>query len=294
MRRLTAALHTMPEQVLAGAGHDCAVLQAPPGGYPLFKTDAMVEGVHFTWEMGPELVGRKALCRVLSDFAAAGGRPWAALVTVGASGSLPMHLLEAAYSGLNAAARQFQCSIAGGELTSTTGPCWFSVSAVGYVSSDQYLLRSGGQPGDVLHVTGRLGGSLASGRHLTFTPRLAQGTWLAERHVVSAMMDLSDGLGTDLPRLAHASGVGFQLDLDALPVHPGISTQQALGDGEDYELLFAVPAALTVELERDWPAAFPDVLLTRIGKLTELPAGAHNQALPTHEHPGYTHFQQPG
>src|SRR5690606_13447580 len=129
-----------------------------------------------------------------------------------------------------------------GELTSTAGPAWFSIAALGQVSTAQAGTRSGGQPGDVLYVTGRLGGSFHSGRHLSFEPRLEEGRWLTENFPVTAMMDLSDGLGADLPRLAAASGVGYHLDHEALPLHADCSVENALHDGEDYELLLALPA----------------------------------------------------
>ncbi|MFV1996290.1 MAG: thiamine-monophosphate kinase, partial [Verrucomicrobiales bacterium] len=127
--------------------------------------------------------------------------------------------------------------------------------------------RSGGKPGDVLLVTGRLGGALRSGRHLRFDPRLEQGRWLTGAVPVHAMMDLSDGLARDLPRLARASGVGFELDAGAVPRHRGCSLAQALGEGEDYELLLAVAARSAGKLEALWRRRFPRLALTRIGRL---------------------------
>lgn len=292
VRRLTATLHLDPRQVSLGAGDDCAILPGPadPGATSLlFKTDALVEGVHFHWEMGAELVGRKAVCRVLSDFAAMGGQPQALLVTVGAPGNLRFALLEAAYAGINGAGREFGCSVAGGELTSTSGPSWFSIAAVGQAPSHAVARRSGGRAGDLLFVTGALGGSFESGRHLNFTPRLAEGHWLVEHFPIEAMMDLSDGLGADLPRLAAASHCGYELHEDALPLHEGCSISQALNDGEDYELLFAIGAEHANLLEASWAARFPGVLLTRIGQLT--PPGVSPDAA-GHEPGGYHHFRR--
>ena len=128
-------------------------------------------------------------------------------------------------------------------------------------------MRSGGKPGHLVYVTGYLGGSFASGKHLDFMPRLPEAQWLVDRFPVSAMMDLSDGLGRDLPRLAAASGTGYSVDTDRLPLTPGCSAAQALGDGEDYELLFTVEANYREALEASWRERWPDLELTRIGTL---------------------------
>ena len=141
-----------------------------------------------------------------------------------------------------------------------------SVSLCGSVERGRCILRSGGKPGDALFVTGRLGGSIR-GKHLRFEPRLAEGRWLASNFKPRAMMDLSDGLAADLPRLAEASGCGFSIDPDAIPRSRGCTTAEALSDGEDYELLFALPRNRATALGRDWPGAFPKLDLTRIGSL---------------------------
>jgi thiamine-monophosphate kinase len=142
-----------------------------------------------------------------------------------------------------------------------------SVAGTGWARRRQLVLRSGGRAGDVLLVTGKLGGSLG-GSHLNFTPRLEEADWLASRFPVHAMMDLSDGLGRDLPRLADASSCGFLLDRDALPRNPGVSVEAAVGDGEDYELLFAVSPRVATRVEAEWASRFPQLRLTRIGTLT--------------------------
>jgi thiamine-monophosphate kinase len=142
-----------------------------------------------------------------------------------------------------------------------------SVMLTGHIDAKHLLTRSGGNPGDQLFVTGRLGGSLA-GHHLNFIPRLQEGRWLAKNIRPSAMMDISDGLGTDLPRLAHSSGCGFEINLNALPCRRGTDIQAALSDGEDYELLLAVPPSKASLLQKKWPAVFPRTHLTKIGALT--------------------------
>jgi thiamine-monophosphate kinase len=185
----------------------------------------------------------------------------------------PVKWVEDLYRGLRRCAKACGCSIAGGETTALPdgAPTVVSVSAVGVVERRHLVLRSGGNPGDVLAVTGRLGGSLASGRHMKFTPRLVEGAWLAAASArrPRAMMDLSDGLAKDLPRLARACGCGFEIDPEALPRHRGCSVQQALGDGEDYELLLAMAPEKWKRLAADWEKRFPRLPLTIIGKLTE-------------------------
>jgi thiamine-monophosphate kinase len=150
--------------------------------------------------------------------------------------------VEQLYRAMNKCAVLFGGAIVGGETSSLPvgAPPVISVAATGEARLSRLALRSGGRAGDALFVTGRLGGSLR-GRHLTFTPRLAEARWLCSGHRVHAMMDLSDGLAMDLPRLAAASGCGFLLEREAVPRSRGATIDQAIGDGEDYELLLALP-----------------------------------------------------
>lgn len=248
--------------VRVGAGDDCAVI-AQPGGEEdlLFKTDAVIEGVHYRPEEDPFAVGAKALKRVVSDVAAMGGKPTHALVTVACSAEVQVDYMRTFYRGLVGAARGFGVAVVGGDTAGLPerSANVFTVSLIGTVPSGKAVLRSGASIGDALYVTGKLGGSLSSGRHLSFEPRIEAGSWLRTQRV-SAMMDLSDGLGTDLPRMAGASGCGFVIDHDLLPLHPGSSVEDAIGNGEDYELLVASPH----ELPGSCPNGLP---LTRIGKL---------------------------
>ncbi|MEI8233686.1 MAG: thiamine-phosphate kinase [Verrucomicrobiota bacterium] len=262
-----------------GPGDDCAVVGGPRDAlWTLLKTDAVVEGVHFTPDADFARVGWKALARAVSDIAAMGGLPEHALVTVAFPPTLEVAKADALYAGLRRCARKFGISLAGGETTRSPGPVFVSVALSGRVERARCVLRSGGKPGDVLFVTGRLGGSLA-GRHLDFTPRLREARWLAEHFRPHAMMDLSDGLGADLPRLARASGCGFALR-GPLPCAPGCSEAEALGDGEDFELLFASPPRQAARIERAWP--FRRLPLTRVGVLT---ANRHSTTLH-----GFDHF----
>jgi thiamine-monophosphate kinase len=229
-------------------------------------------------------VGWKALCRTISDIAACGGKPDAALVTIAVPPDLDATYVEAIYRGLRRAARRFEVSIVGGETAKSPGGLFLSIALTGWVKRARLVLRSGGRARDVVFVTGRLGGSFESGRHLNFTPRVEEGRWLARNFKLHAMMDLSDGLGTDLPRLAKASGKGYEIDLDAIPGHRGCSAAQAVSEGEDYELLFAIAARDAATLQGAWRAKFPRLPLTRIGTL--LADRTRRTPLPA----GYTHF----
>ena len=262
-------------EVVAGAGDDCAVVRPlPRGRLLLLKTDAIVEGVHFEPSSPARWVGRKALARVLSDLASMGGTPGQALVTVVLPPGTPVRWIEEVYAGLHELARLHQVSVVGGETTRGAQRL-LSVTMTGWVPEAAWVPRGGGKAGDLLMVTGRLGGSL-QGKHFHFEPRLAEGRWLARRKAVHAMMDLSDGLAKDLPRLAKAAGLGFQVDWEALPATDGCSKEQAWGDGEDYELLMAVHPASAGRLQCAWRAAFPLLPLSVIGRLTQ--AGASVEA----------------
>jgi thiamine-monophosphate kinase len=261
--RLTHGL-PLNASLLVGPGDDCAVVgRRSDKVWTLLKTDCVIEGVHFTSDTDFALVGWKALARNVSDIAAMGGEPEHALVTVAMPPGLSVAKAEALYKGLRRCARKFGIAIAGGETARSPGPVFVSVALTGRVERTRCVLRSGGRPGDALFVTGCLGGSRA-GKHLDFIPRLREARWLTEHFRLHAMMDLSDGLGADLPRLAKASGCGFELG--AIPCAPGCSQAQALRDGEDFELLFAVAPRQAARLEQAWP--FRKLPLTRVGVLT--------------------------
>jgi thiamine-monophosphate kinase len=301
--RLTPGLPSN-EQVVLGAGDDCAVLDlGNPTELVLFKTDAVVEGVHFTPETEPELIGRKALARGLSDIAAMAGRPVAALITLGLPRDFSSEKVERIYHGLRACATEFGVAIVGGETTTNPGGILISISLIGMVARGKQVLRSGAKVGDALFVTGELGGSLA-GRHLEFEPRLAEARWLAEHFTIHAMMDVSDGLAGDLRHILNASGVGAELLKPAIPVSRAAKLRAregggkpaviaALTDGEDFELLFTVASGDAVKLLDAWKKMFPKLRLSCIGKIVagrdlviRDAHGAHQ--LEAH---GYTHFK---
>ncbi len=267
--RLVATIPSRPE-VVAGPGDDCAVVDTGGGEWQLLKTDSLVEGVHFLPGTDPVLVGRKAMNRALSDIAAMGGRPRHALVGLAIDAARPLAEIEGWYAGLLEAAAAFDCALVGGETVRLPQPgAVLSVSLTGSVAPERCTLRSGASPGDLLAVTGRLGGSFESGRHLAFVPRLREAQWLAQHARPTAMMDLSDGLGSDLPRLAAASGVGYRVKLADLPCHAGVSPEQAASEGEDYELLLAFRPEVFADLLPRWDATFPGLPLTAIGEVVE-------------------------
>lgn len=255
-----------PRQLLVGPGDDCAVVPRDDQWDTLLKTDAVIEAVHFTPDTPPELIGRKALARAISDIAAMGGIPEHALITVLIHPSRPISQLEGIYRGLSELARQFGVSVAGGETSSLPyDGLALNIALTGRVERGKAILRSHARPGDILCVTGLLGGSFGSGRHLTFTPRVKEARAMMKTGFLpTAMMDLSDGLGTDLPRLAAASHCGFECDLDSIPCHEGCSTHQAICDGEDYELLLTLSPENYTHLSR-----LQLLPLFAIGKMTE-------------------------
>jgi thiamine-monophosphate kinase len=276
--RLTKSLPTN-ETVLAGAGDDCAVLDlGVPDKLILFKTDAVVEGFHFTKNTPPENIGRKALARCLSDIAAMAGTPTAALVTIALPENFEPEFVGKIYDGLNALAKKSGVAIVGGETTTNPGGILISIALIGTVAHGKQILRSGAKVGDAIFVTGELGGSLPE-KHLEFEPRLAEARWLAQNFSIHAMIDLSDGLAGDLPHILKASGVGAELLKSAVPVSreaklaarrnpsskPAFAA--ALTDGEDFELLFTIASKDAVKLLDEWKKKIPKLKLSCIGKI---------------------------
>lgn len=265
---LSRFLRRTGADVIAGIGDDCAAVRAPARGrLLLLKTDCVVETRHFSPTHLAAAIGWKAACRAVSDIAACGGEPSSALVTCVLRREQGGRWFSALYRGIEKAGREFGFHVVGGELARTDGPAVISVAMTGEVGRKEFVTRGGGKPGDILFVTGRLGGSLASGWHLRFRPRLAEARWLVRNFRVAAMMDLSDGLAADLPRMAKAGGTGFVIDPASLPRRRGASVHQALCDGEDFELLFAVRPRDAAGLGEAWRRKFPSTPLTRIGSL---------------------------
>lgn len=290
--------------VIVGVGDDCAVLDSgQPGRYLLLKTDAVVQGIHFSSTAEPERIGHKALGRCLSDVAAMGGNPIAALITMALPSHFDAGFIQKIYAGLSRLAEKYGVAIVGGETTTNPGGMLISVCLLGDVDADKCILRSGAKAGDAIFVTGDIGGSLA-GKHLDFEPRVAEAQWLTSHFSIHSMIDLSDGLAGDLRHLLHRSHVGAEILASAIPISRTARLQAkaessaktpllaALSDGEDFELLFTVASRDAVPLLDAWKKQFPKLRLSCVGKITSAPGlklrdktGLHS--LETH---GYVHF----
>jgi thiamine-monophosphate kinase len=284
-----------------GIGDDCALLVPKPGEQIAITTDLSIAGRHFKLEWHPpEVVGYRTLARGLSDLAAMGARPLAAFLSLG----LPCDLtkrkgrrkawIDGFFEGLLALAKEHKTPLAGGDLAEAP-IATADIVLVGAVPRGRALLRSGARAGDLLYVTGALGGAaaglaelgkLAAGSggkagplhlpkqyrellvaHFHPQPRIAQGLWLQRRGLASAAIDLSDGLSTDLTHLWEESGVAAEIDAGAVPVYRGATFEQALHGGEDYELLFAAPVKARI------PREIAGVAVTRIGRLLRRRSG---------------------
>jgi thiamine-monophosphate kinase len=300
--------------VRAGIGDDCAVLEVPRGQQLLVTTDFTLENVHFRrdWH-APEVVGRRCLMRGLSDIAAMGGRPLAAFLSLALPADLAQPWVDRFYRGLLELAREFRVAFAGGDTSQS--PCGIQADIVvtGAVPRGQAILRSSARPGDRIYVTGELGGSAEAvhqllksprkpaqklrpadyPRHFHPTPRLAQGEWLRRRGLASAMIDMSDGLSTDLDHICQESGVGAVIEAAAIPLarvgRPAysVSLERALHGGEDYELLFTSAKKL--------PSRMAGIDVTQIGQITRgkamtlaLDNGRRQKLIPH----GWEHFRK--
>jgi len=238
---------------LKAVGDDCAVLPMTATHDLVLTSDPLIENIHFTAEATPEQIGHKAVCRVLSDFAAMGAEPQYLLVNVVAPPEQKFQTLEKIYAKFEVLWKTYGAEVVGGDLAQ--GPVLeLHVFGVGRVPKGTALLRSGAKPGDQIYVTGSLGSAQKSGKHLTFTPRLEEGMWLRESGFVTSMMDISDGLATDLRHILKASMVGAELFSENVPMVG--SLEEALYDGEDFELLFTSSETF------DYPV---------IGKITDCP-----------------------
>jgi thiamine-monophosphate kinase len=243
LRRQTPA----DPRVLLGPGDDAAAIQLDPTAC-LVTTDMLLEGSCFRLaEAGPQRVGRKAMAVNLSDIAAMAGRPVAAFVSLGLPRAGGRSLAEELYQGMRPLADAFQTSIAGGDTNSWDGPLVISVTLLGQATGRGPVTRGGARPGDWLLVTGALGGSILD-KHLSFTPRVREALELHERADLHAMIDISDGLAADVHHLCTESRCGAVLRAVSIPIAPDAHRlsdgrsplMHALGDGEDFELVFAV------------------------------------------------------
>ena len=293
IRNLTA---TSPD-VVVGIGDDCAVVRLSNDADEdlVLKSDPVIAGRHFLADTPPEHVGHKAIGRVLSDIAAMGARPRWILVNLVAPGETPIPYIDAIYKGLSALAERHGCIVVGGD-TSKGEVFELHVFGCGTLPRGTARLRSGARANDALRVTGRLGGSLPSGAHLTFEPRIREGEWLRER--VNAMIDISDGLASELWHVAEESNARLILDANAVPLSDAAKATKsplshALADGEDFELLFSVPPEAEATFDTDWQAAFPNLPCTRIGHVetAQTPEVRFSNGTPVPRR-GFDHFNK--
>jgi thiamine-monophosphate kinase len=288
--RGTASQSQVRTGVALGIGDDAALFIPRRGCQTILTCDWFLEGTHFLRDKHPaDTVGWKCLARAVSDIAAMGGEPRCFLLSLALPGTHTGRWLNEFLGGLRRAAREFRCPLAGGDTTRRR-EIVINITVVGEVRSGRAILRSGARAGDIVFVSGRLGEAelglrlLRSARrinkkdaalkkHLYPEPRVALGQWLAKNRLASAMMDLSDGLSTDLPRLCAASGVGARIEAAKVPAVRATAQRGAksfdalnlaLNGGDDYELLFTVHPGKARRL----PRTFRRIPLTAIGEIT--------------------------
>jgi thiamine-monophosphate kinase len=260
-----------PAAVPVGPGDDCAIVMCGTEKL-LITVDQLLEGVHFNLaEHGPKNVGRKAMARNLSDVASMAALPLGAVASVALPKGFKRDDAETLYLAMKTTGETFHCPIVGGDISTWPEKLAISVTIFARPAGIKPILRSGAKVGDVLCVTGSLGGAWKTTRHLKFVPRINEARILASRHELHAMIDLSDGLASDLRHICESSGVGAEIVAADVPIHGDAKNAQpspleaALCDGEDYELLFALPPNHAEQLIREQPLTVP---VSRIGTVT--------------------------
>ena len=275
IRRLTG--QSRNRGVIRGIGDDCAILRASSGHELLVTTDFSIENIHFRREWHPAgSVGHRCLARGLSDIAAMGGEPMACFLSFGLPPKLPQRWADEFLQGLCRLAKRYAVELAGGDI-SAADKIMADIVVVGQVPMGKSVLRSGARPGDLIYVTGELGGSAATlqqlfagrkvrpantTRHFFPDPRLDAAAWLRRRGLPTAMIDLSDGLSIDLGHICEQSGVSAIIDAKQLPVARNSTVHLALHGGEDYELVF------TARPNTKIPSVIHGLKVTRIGSIT--------------------------
>jgi thiamine-monophosphate kinase len=260
-------------RAIIGIGDDCAAVAWPKEKPVLFKTDMLLEGSCFTLDMGAVRIGRKAMSVNLSDIAAMAGQPTAAVVSLGLPRKSRGGLAEELFRGLKERADQFNVAIVGGDTNSWDGKLVVSIALIGEPTGRGPVRRNGAQPGDWIMVTGALGGSIL-GHHLDFVPRIREAHKLHQLVELKAMIDISDGLAVDLHHLCEESNCGAEMIAEQIPMSDAalrmkdgkLALEHALGDGEDFELLFAVSAEHGQRLLSDQPLREFGANLSRVGQ----------------------------
>ncbi len=225
--------------VIKGSGDDCAVLAFDKKRYQLLTCDMIVEDVDFTLKDKPDSIGRKAIAIQVSDIASCGGFPRHCVISMGLNRATTVRFLDKVLQGMCDAAREYKINIVGGDL-SRSEKLVIDVSMLGLVEKKRLLLRDAAVVGDMVFVTGSLGGSIR-GKHLTFTPRLEEARFLVKNFKLHSMIDISDGLIQDLNHILRQSKVGANLYEELIPINSGSHLEEALSMGEDFELLFTMP-----------------------------------------------------
>ena len=265
-------------RLLLGIGDDAAVLQLVEPAQCVVTSDLLMDGTDFVLrECDPRRAGRKALAVNLSDLAAMAAKPVAAIVSLALPKSCALSLARELYHGILPLAKQYDTIIAGGDTNTWDGPLAISITAIGEVTDTPPLRRNGARSGDIVIVTGKLGGSIL-GKHFDFTPRVNEALRLTRAYEIHAATDISDGLSLDLANITSESGCGAVLDLASVPIAEAAhrlaeqTTQSpidhALSDGEDFELILSVPPTEAERLCADRPL---DIPLTAIGTYIEEP-----------------------
>ena len=306
IERIRLRIPTAPPFVVIGIGDDAAVVEPARNLLEVLTTDCQVEGVHFDRTfVGAADIGHKALAVNLSDLAAMGAAPRAALLSLVLPPALPVAGMDELLDGLTALAARSRISIIGGNIARSPGPLIIDVTVTGSVHKRRILTRGGGRSGDDLYVTGTLGGAAAGlrmlrrdgksrgvavDRYLRPEPRTRFGMMLGRNGAAHACIDLSDGLADGVRQIGEASGLGAIVDIDALPLEDGATLADALGGGEDYELLFAVSPRMRSRLKNARRLA-GNPAVTRIGRLTTDRAMVVNRNGKSEDLPsGFEHF----
>tara|TARA_B100000315_G_scaffold138699_1_gene127769 strand:- start:6433 stop:7431 length:999 start_codon:yes stop_codon:yes gene_type:complete len=319
IEKLRRKIRKPSHRVKLGPGDDCAVV-APPDQDILMTSDTLIEDVHFDLHyVSPEMLGKKSIVVNLSDIAAMGGSPLYILISLGIPISTSVEFVEKLYVGFESMAKKYNCNIIGGDISNSTNGLIISITVVGEIKKNILIRRAGARIRDKIFVTGTLGNSAAGLEilkrpnsvkknkliedHLCPKPRLIEGKILAEKIAVSAMIDLSDGLASDLKRICEESKCGARIYLNKIPLSHGLRRfkkslnknilDYALYGGEDYELLFTIKGKKIPQLQKGWRKM--KIPITNIGEILDKRHGiilvSHDGKEKTLSKRGYDHFK---